>query len=538
MHQQYIWPSIAVITIGIFILLGYTSRWFEWIGLRGFKKIGITTEIAPTPQQIIRTEEDQPRKTLWDWLQLLIIPAVLVGATLFFNNAQVQNSNKLINQQHEADINLLQNQQWEDALINYEKDISDLLPNQQLGSSSFRAVARARTLAALSILDRDRKGLLIQFLYDTRLITTRHPIVDLSNANLIEVNLKLTKLSRVNLSGAILSGSDLSGADLSGAYLIGVDLEETGHIATNLSGTNLSGAYLWNANLHGVDLRNTRLSESEPNGTYLRADLSGATLLGAKVDVNKLQKARLSNTIMPDKTLNTADTSACHTSSSDLSDDISKWTIFLPTIQKAQADLSQVIDPKVINSNVDDNAMQISFLGGDPYTNVGAAYHLSPNKTVQAIELSMCFYLIDLTPAHAIKFSVNRWVGNQRYELALQWEAYDDVNPQHGTPRWRLWTGKNWQDIPVPTGQQDLTQGQWYWLDLVGKIANGRVHYESISLNDVAMIQGPALGMAYNPGFLPVPTQSQDGLDVGVQLSSNTSGEPYDIYVDRVNLKI
>ena len=31
------------------------------------------------------TETYERGKTLWDWLQLLIIPAVLVGATLLFN---------------------------------------------------------------------------------------------------------------------------------------------------------------------------------------------------------------------------------------------------------------------------------------------------------------------------------------------------------------------------------------------------------------------------------------------------------------------
>ena len=44
-------------------------RWRDWLGVgeRRWKK-------APD-------EEVQPAKTLWDWLQLLIVPAILIGVT-------------------------------------------------------------------------------------------------------------------------------------------------------------------------------------------------------------------------------------------------------------------------------------------------------------------------------------------------------------------------------------------------------------------------------------------------------------------------
>src|SRR5439155_10923852 len=107
---------------------------------------------------------------------------------------------------------LAQNQQHGDILVNYQKDISDLLLNQQLGKTyeggAIRVVAQAKTLAALSALDQDgqRKGLIIQFLYDAQLIQTRHPIIDLNHAELNEAKLSGAHLRNVNLSGANMRG--------------------------------------------------------------------------------------------------------------------------------------------------------------------------------------------------------------------------------------------------------------------------------------------------------------------------------------------
>src|SRR3712207_6525576 len=88
---------------------------------------------------------------------------------------------------------------------------------------SLITVARARTLTVLPRLGGDRKARVVQFLYESGLITKDKVIVDLlkgadlHGANLGEAQLSYANLSRANLSEADLSGADLSGADLSGA---------------------------------------------------------------------------------------------------------------------------------------------------------------------------------------------------------------------------------------------------------------------------------------------------------------------------------
>jgi len=60
----------------------------EWLGVseRRWKK-------APD-------EEVRPAKTLWDWLQLLIVPAILIGITFAWSSTQTRANNKREDRAH------------------------------------------------------------------------------------------------------------------------------------------------------------------------------------------------------------------------------------------------------------------------------------------------------------------------------------------------------------------------------------------------------------------------------------------------------
>jgi uncharacterized protein YjbI with pentapeptide repeats len=118
-------------------------------------------------------------------------------------------------------------------LQNYFKEVGTLLIEQPLRQArpgdNLSTVVRAQTLAVLEGLDPNRKRILLQFLYESRLIHRDTLVVSLVSAN----------LSGANLSGANLFRADLSEANLSGASLSGANLRET-----HLHGTDLHGAYL------------------------------------------------------------------------------------------------------------------------------------------------------------------------------------------------------------------------------------------------------------------------------------------------------
>jgi hypothetical protein len=78
---------VALLVIIVFILLVYLFSW-DWTGFNGYNKVTTTHIISGTNAgTVTRTEEYQPGKGLWDWLQLigvLAIPVVVgIGAAWF-----------------------------------------------------------------------------------------------------------------------------------------------------------------------------------------------------------------------------------------------------------------------------------------------------------------------------------------------------------------------------------------------------------------------------------------------------------------------
>src|SRR6266536_3800595 len=85
--------AIVLVVVIAFIIIGY---WFDWTGFNGYNQVTITRTISGTNAgTVTRTEEYQPRKEVWDWLQLLIIPLVLAVGALLFNLATTRTEQKI-----------------------------------------------------------------------------------------------------------------------------------------------------------------------------------------------------------------------------------------------------------------------------------------------------------------------------------------------------------------------------------------------------------------------------------------------------------
>ncbi len=247
------WVIIGVI-VGL-IGLTFAGYWFNW------DWTGFNQHIGPQVQQF------QPTKTLWDWLQLLIIPLVLAVAALLFNRATTSTERQIAAKRYEQDREIALDKQREDLLQAYLDRMSELLLEKSLATSpseEARNVARVRTITILFQLDARRIGYVFAFLREAGLMSTKpnSSIVNLSQANLTKINLSQAKLIRADLSEANLwyanlSGADLGGANLSKAFLYQANLNETTLYQADLSGANLidanlSGAFLSEANLSGA----------------------------------------------------------------------------------------------------------------------------------------------------------------------------------------------------------------------------------------------------------------------------------------------
>lgn len=202
-------------------------------------------------------------KTLWDWLQLLIVPIVLAGGGYLFGTWQ-----------HNVDQQQALDQQQATILQTYLDNVQDLLLNHNLLKSSpinthnpyydVAVLARARTLEALQGLDPERKGRLLVFLHDANLITFPKtdndvPIISLYGADLSSANLNHTFLYSTSFLHANLSGANLSDTLLYYSSLRDANLSYTNLQHADLNPADLSGANLFHANLSGADLSNTVL---------------------------------------------------------------------------------------------------------------------------------------------------------------------------------------------------------------------------------------------------------------------------------------
>src|SRR3712207_1724553 len=171
-------------------------------------------------------------KTLWDVLQLLIVPLVLAVIGLWFTAQQearqqqiedqrAQQAQSIENQRAEAERELAEQRTQDAALQAYLDQMGSLLLEKDLRASEeeseVRTLARARTLTVLERLDPSRKTAVMEFLIEAELVQSveggRDPIMPLIGAN----------LSDANLSDANLRDADLPNADLSDAVLSEAD---------------------------------------------------------------------------------------------------------------------------------------------------------------------------------------------------------------------------------------------------------------------------------------------------------------------------
>lgn len=292
-----------IVLIVILIVVSVLVRLFGW-DWTGFAPYTPPTHVS----------NFQRGKTLWDLLQLLIVPAVLAIAGFSLNQIQKSREEKTTKQRTEDEQKIATDNQREAALQAYIDKMSELLVHGNLrgagSESEVNEIARVRTLTVLPRLDKVRKKSVLQFLYESGLISKDKRIISLRGADLSEAALSSINLSEVDLREAYLSSADLNSADLSDADLSGAILEWAKLPWANLSRTKLtSSGVSWKprtgsktinrANLHNADLHEAILVSADLSKAFLyETNLTGANLTDAKLTDAILVLADLTNTVL------------------------------------------------------------------------------------------------------------------------------------------------------------------------------------------------------------------------------------------------
>jgi hypothetical protein len=232
--------AIFLVIAIILILIGYQ---LEWTGLKAYN-VTVQTNASKGTTLPTNITVTLPSKTLYDWLQLLIVPTVLVVAGYVINltisrgeraatEQRAQSEREAAVKRAETEHEIAEDNQHETALKEYIDKMSELLLEKHLRESQpeneVRKIARIRTLLVLRRLDSRRKRAILVFLFEASLIDKNRCIIDLGSgtskyaigANLEGANLRVTSLPGTNLSRVNLRNADLTRADLSDANLCG-----------------------------------------------------------------------------------------------------------------------------------------------------------------------------------------------------------------------------------------------------------------------------------------------------------------------------
>lgn len=170
---QKIWQHRVAIAVTIFIvivivvIIVYT--WFNGTGFNGYVQVStVRTMSGPMAGTVTRTEMYQPGKTLWDLLQLLIVPLVIAAFGSLFTFTFSRNERKAADKHNKIEREIAQDNHHEATLQEYINKMSELLLHEKLRVSQPEdevcKIARVLTLTALAQLDIYRKRIVIQFL--------------------------------------------------------------------------------------------------------------------------------------------------------------------------------------------------------------------------------------------------------------------------------------------------------------------------------------------------------------------------------------
>ncbi|WP_158500399.1 pentapeptide repeat-containing protein [Xenococcus sp. PCC 7305] len=209
-------------------------------------------------------------KTLWDWLELLIIPVIFSFGGYLVSAAAEKVQEAAVEEQYQQRL-----------FRGYIAQISELLIDKGLTTadefSEVKVVAQSLTESTLRDLDAQRRNSLMLFLRSTGLATP---------------------LPGSESQSGILSWSNLANIDLSETIMNAIDL----HYA-DLENANLSQAFLGGgSNLNNVKFNNTILDKTDFRDASLQEAVFAYTNLETAENITEeqLRTAFICNTKMPD----------------------------------------------------------------------------------------------------------------------------------------------------------------------------------------------------------------------------------------------
>jgi uncharacterized protein YjbI with pentapeptide repeats len=298
------WLFIGIIGLSLLLILGLFLYGIfnqaglpDWVGTNPVEKRTGTDELIVQP------------KTLWDLVDLLLVPFVLAGGGYLFNHAQQKRDQAFAEAQNTIQQKIALDRAQEQELQNYMSVMSDLIINRELLRTDDEVIlnlARSRTLTILRSLNNPyldikgkgknrRKASLARFLYEMGVISGGDPVISLRKANLEYAYMHGGEFKKANFAGTYMKQADLRNSVLRKARMENVHLQDARLNNADLTKADLRGAKLQNADLSGAILTNATLTGANLSGAILR----GADLTGVIKDSSTI----FAGALMPDESI-------------------------------------------------------------------------------------------------------------------------------------------------------------------------------------------------------------------------------------------
>lgn len=247
-----------------------TIIWPEWTGFGPYQEI---TGVARG-------------KTLWDWLELVIVPVAIAFVVFIYTQFEKKKNKRVEDENYNSNL-----------LESFFKTITELLLKDDLKGDLNKkriSIARSRIIMIFGQLDGQRKGQVLQFLYESDLID-KEPMFHLRGANISDavldrIVLKNAEIKSANFENTTIQNSNLNEIDLTGCNFKNANLSNSLVDNANFSYTDLSESVLQNLDLSTVDfegaiLTNANLTESTIKQSQLDSihEKKGINLNKAKI---------------------------------------------------------------------------------------------------------------------------------------------------------------------------------------------------------------------------------------------------------------
>jgi hypothetical protein len=234
-------------------------------------------------QYLVKSEQGFSYRTLWDWLDLLIIPLVLVIGGWLLASADKEAAQKTE-----------QSNQRQNILNSFIEKISSFVLVEDFRNpkknSEIIQIARALITSTFRQLDPERKSEALQVIYELHLID-KGPIINLFGVDFDKINLERAPILGAEIKGAYFRKACLKNANLQGSIFLGSDFSRADFRGANLKHTDLSETTLDGANFSSCDLRLTNIGSLK---SCLSANFRCAKLTDEqKISLNFLKFKRI-----------------------------------------------------------------------------------------------------------------------------------------------------------------------------------------------------------------------------------------------------